>query len=70
MLTYYTKNKKNVFRFWLTAYNTPNLIFKETNPIRIETKNVQQLNLDTKDYPKSYIKYKSNHPEIVKVSNI
>ena len=69
MLTAYIKNKNNIVRFWLTVYNTPKFRFKETNPIRIETKNIQQLNLDIEDYPKSYINFKSNHPEIVKVTN-
>lgn len=69
MLTAYIKNKKNIVRFWLTVYNTSKLRFKETNPIRIETKNVQLLNLDIEDYPKSYINFKSSYPEIVEVTN-
>ena len=50
-------------------YNTPKLNFKEDNPMKIETNNTKLLNLDTKDYPKTYIKYQSNHPEIIKIND-
>ena len=52
-----------------TIYNTPKLIFKETNPIKIETNNVKQLNLIKGDYPKLNVKFVSNHPEIIKINN-
>ena len=50
-------------------FNTPNLKFKENNPLKIKTFSIKQLNLDTKDYPKSYIKYKSNNQDIIEVNN-
>ena len=50
-------------------YNTPPIKFREINPIKIETNNFKHLKLDTNGYPKTFIKYKSNHPEIIKVDN-
>ena len=52
-----------------TLYNTSKIIFKEDDPLRIEVKTTKQLNLLGGDYPKLYIKYKSNHPEIIKITN-
>ena len=65
----YTRSKKITSKFCINIYNTPELNFNETNPIKIETNNVKQLNLNTRDYPKYNIKYKSNNPEIIKVNN-
>jgi len=50
-------------------YNKPNLKFKEFNPLKLETNYSLNLNLDIKNIPLSYIKYKSNHPEIINVKN-
>ena len=68
-LTVYTRNKKINAKICITIYNTPELSFKETNPIKVEISNSKQLHLDRKDYPKINIKFKSNHPEIIKVNN-
>ena len=68
-LNAYTKNKKINTSICINIYNTPELIFKETNPIKIEIYNSMRLHLDRRDYPKIYIKFKSNHPEIIKVNN-
>ena len=67
--TVYTSNKKVTSKFCINIYNTPELNFNENNPIRIETNSAKQLNLYIRDYPKYNIKYKSNHPEIIKVNN-
>ena len=66
-LTIYTK--KNISNFCFNIYNTPEIIFKENNPIKIEVNKYLKLNLDQKDYPDSNIKYSSNHPQIVKVDD-
>ena len=68
-LIVYTKNKKINTKFCIKIYNTPKLNFKETNPIKIEIYNSMLLHLDRRDYPKINIKFKSNHPEIIKVNN-
>ena len=65
----YTKNKKINKKICINIYNTPKLSFKEANPIKIEINNSMRLHLDRIDYPKINIKFKSNHPEIVKVNN-
>jgi LmbE family N-acetylglucosaminyl deacetylase len=49
--------------------NQSKLKFKEAEIIRIEVKTTKQLKLFTEDYPKLFIKYKSNHPEIIKIDN-
>jgi LmbE family N-acetylglucosaminyl deacetylase len=68
-LTAYTKNKKINIKICINIYNTPKLNFKETNPIKLEIYNSMRLHLYRRDYPKINIKYKSNHPEIIKVNN-
>ena len=68
-LTAYTKLNKINTTICFNIYNTPELKFKENNPLKIEIKEVKQLHLDYKDYPKSNIKYKSSHPEIIKINN-
>ena len=65
----YTKNKKINTKICFNIYNTPELSFKETNPIKIEINNSMRLHLNRKDYPKINIKFKSNHPEIIKANN-
>ena len=50
-------------------YNTPNINFKEKNPLKLQTKTVRKLILSIYDYPKSNIRYISNNPGIIKVSN-
>ena len=61
----YTKDNNSSICF--DIYNTPELKFNETNPLRIEINHDKQLNLKLSDYPNSNIKYKSSHPEIIKV---
>lgn len=63
----YTKKYNSTICF--NIYNTPKLIFKEKNPIKIETYGNRTLYLDKMDYPLSNIKYSSNNPEIIKVNN-
>ena len=65
----YTKNKKIKAKICINIYHTPELSFKETNPIKLEIYNSMKLLLDRRDYPKINIKFKSNHPEIIKVNN-
>jgi hypothetical protein len=65
----YSKIKKKKEKICINIYHTPELSFKETNPIKIEIYNSMRLNLDRRDYPKINIKFKSNHPEIKKVNN-
>ena len=50
-------------------YNTPELVFKEISPIKLEINNMKKLNLDRRDYPKLNVKYNSNHPEIIKINS-
>ena len=63
----YTKKVNSTKCF--NIYNRPKLNFKQDNPLKIETNSTKFLNLDTKDYQKSYLKYQSNHPEIIKINN-
>ena len=63
----YTKSIK--YKKCFKIYDTPELKFIEKIPLKIKTFSIKQLNLDTKDYPKSYIKYKSNNPDIIEVNN-
>ena len=65
----YIRNKKINKKICINLYNTPELSFKETNPVKLETYNSMRLHLDKKDYPKINIKFKSNHPEVIKVNN-
>ena len=65
----YIRNKKINKKICINIYNTPELSFKETSPIKLETYNSMRLHLDKKDYPKVNIKFKSNNPEIIKVNN-
>jgi len=65
----YTENKKIKTEICINIYNTPELNFKESNPVKVEIYNSMQLHLDRRDYPKKNIKFKSNHPEIIKVNN-
>lgn len=65
----YTKNKTINTKICINIYNTPELNFKETNPIKVEIYNSMRLHLDRRDYPKINIIFKSNHPEIIKVNN-
>jgi len=63
------KNKKIKAKICINIYNTPELSFKDTNPIKVAIYNSMRLNLDRRDYPKINLKFKSNHPEIIKVNN-
>ena len=62
----YTKKFNTTKCFYI--YDTPKLSFTETSPLKIETNSMMKLHLNINDYPYLYIKYKSNHPEIVNVS--
>ena len=66
-LTAFTKELKASTCFKI--YNTPNIYFEEKNPLKLETKDIRKLKLNNLSYPKSYIKYKSNNPGIIKVNN-
>ena len=68
-LTAYTNINRIHSTKCFVIYNTPKLIFQEKNPLKIETNSFKYLNLQKNDYPKSYIKYKSNHPEIIKIND-
>jgi len=64
----YNINKKIKTNIYINIYNTPELNFKDSNPIKLEIYNSMRLHLDCRDYPKKNIKLKSNHPEIIKVN--
>ncbi len=64
----YSINKKIKTNIYINIYNTPELNFKDSNPIKLEIYNSKRLHLDRRDYPKKNIKFKSNHPEIIKVN--
>ena len=68
-LTIYIRNEKINREICINIYSTPELRFNETNPIKIEINNVKLLHLDRKNYPKLNVKYKSNHPDIIKINN-
>ena len=63
----FTKKINSTFCFII--YNAPKIKFNEINPIKLESNNSKQLNLDNYDYPNENIKYISNHPDIIKVNN-
>lgn len=65
----YTEINKINSTICFNIYNTPDIILKENNPIKLETNNIKYLDLDTKDYPLLNIKYKSSHPDIIKIDN-
>ena len=65
----YTENTKINTKICITIYNTPELRFKETNPLKLETNDSMKLHLDRRDYPKKNIKFNSNHPEIIEINN-
>ena len=66
-LTAYNKALKGYTCF--NIYNTPNINFKENNPLKLQIKTVRKLVLSIYDYPKSNIRYMSNNPGIIKVNN-
>ena len=68
-ITAFTKINKINSTVCFNIYETPDLNFIEQNPIKIEINNMKQLNLNIQDYPKLNIKYKSNHPDIIKVNS-
>ena len=68
LIAYTNKNAINS-KICFNIYNTPELNFEESNPIKIETNTCLQLNLQSHDYPKSNIKYKSSNPDIIKIDN-
>ena len=65
-LVVYTKKLKEYACF--NIYNTPNINFKENNPIKLETNTSRRLIINRYDYPKSNIRYKSNNPGIIMVN--
>ena len=69
LITAYQKKNNNKSIVCLIDYNSPELSFKETNFIIIETKKSKQLNLSIKDNKKYIIKYESSHPEIININD-
>ena len=69
LTAYSKKNKKIKSTVCFIIYNTPELNFKEHNPIKIEIYTDKQLKINCGDYPKSNIKYHSSLPEIIKINN-
>ena len=67
-ITAFTKINNINSTVCFNIYDTPDLNFIEQNPLKIEINNMKQLNLNIQDYPKSNIKYESNHPDIIKVN--
>lgn len=68
-ITAYTKESNLKSSINVTVYNTPELSFEENTQISLEIKDSKQLKLNCGDYPTSNIKYKNNHPEIIKLEN-
>ena len=69
-LTAYTnKNSKINSTVCFNISNTPDIYFKESNPLRIEVNNMKRLVFETKDYPKVNLKYSSSHPELIRINN-
>ena len=66
-LTAYIKELKTDTCF--DIHNTPNINFKEKNPLKLQTNTVRKLLLSIYDYPKSNIRYMSNNPGIIQVNN-
>jgi len=62
-LIFYTKNKNSTICF--TIYKNPEFDLKETDPIILEINSFKTLNIATS----LNIKYKSNHPDIIKVDD-
>ena len=65
----YTNQNTINSKICFNIYNTPELNFRESNPIKIETNTCIKLNLESHDYPKSNIKYQSSNPDIIKIDN-
>ena len=65
-LVIYSKIFKSYTCF--NIYNTPNISFQEKTPIKLETKTKKKLILNIYDYPKSYIRYISNNPDMINVN--
>lgn len=59
--------KKINYEICFNIYNTPEITFKENDPLKIEINTTKILNLDMKDYPELYINYKSDHPDIIAI---
>ena len=68
LIAYTNKNKINS-KLCFNIYNTPSLIFNESNPLRIETSSSIKLYVNSHDYPQSNIKYQSSNPEIIKIDD-
>jgi hypothetical protein len=65
LIAYYEGLKESIC---FHIYNTPRINFNENSPIKLETQASKKLALNTYDYPKSNIKYRSNNPGIIKVN--
>ena len=68
-LTAFLKKNKINTTICFFINDTPKLHFRESNPLRIETNHVKQLDLVSRDYPKKYLTYNSSNPEIIKINN-
>ena len=66
-LTVFSKEKNSTSCFKI--YNTPELNFLNNEPITLEINKTKKLYLNTNNYPLSNIKFKSDSPEIIKVTN-
>lgn len=65
----YTNINKINSKICFNIYETPELIFREANPMRIETNTIKKLDLYIHDYPKLSIKFQSSNPEIIKIDD-
>ena len=63
----YIKNINSIY--YLNISNNPELKIIENNTLKIEAKNHKKLGVRRIQHPYTYIKYKSNHPEIIKVND-
>ena len=66
-LTVFTKELKARNCFYI--YKTPKINFIGDNPIKLETKDTRKLKINSHNYPKIYIKYRSSNPGMIKINN-
>ena len=64
-LTAFSNHFKSTICF--NICKSPNFHFTEKGIIKLETNTSKILHLDLKGYPPNFIKYESNHPDIIKV---
>ena len=66
-MTVFTKELKARNCFYI--YKTPKINFIGDNPIKLETKDTRKLKINSHNYPKIYIKYRSSNPGMIKINN-